>query len=152
MLLEDGAALDTPARRALALAHRRPAARTDASAVLRRLGVRCAMDLSDGLAADLPKLARASGVAVQVDTDRVPVADALRSEFRPEALRLALGGGEDYELLFAGPSDIVAAAAGEIPGSSTIGAIMEGTAGRVAYVAGRGEPLSFAIEGWEHLR
>ncbi len=152
LLLEDGAALDTPARQALALAHRRPKARTDASAVLRRLGVRCAMDLSDGLAADVPKLARASGVAVQVDTDEVPVADALRSEFRPEALRLALGGGEDYELLFAGPSDIVTAAVAEIPGSAVIGGIMEGRAGRVAYVAGRGEPLSFDVESWEHLR
>ena len=100
----------------------------------------------------LPKLARASRVAVQVDTDEVPVADALRSEFRPEALRLALAGGEDYELLFAGPTDIVAAAVGEIPGSAVIGGVMEGSAGKVAYVAGRGEPLSFAVEGWEHLR
>ncbi len=152
LLLEDGAALDTPARQALALAHRRPRARMDAGAVLRRLGVRCAMDLSDGLAADLPKLARASGVAVQVDADQVPVADALRSEFRPEALRLALGGGEDYELLFAGPPDIIESAVAEVPGSAVIGRIMEGTAGRVGYVAGRGEPVSFDVEGWEHLK
>lgn len=152
LLLEEGAALDTPARQALALAHRRPAARTDAGAVLRRQGVRCAMDLSDGLAADLPKLAKASGVAVRVEADQVPVADALRTEFRPDALRLALSGGEDYELLFAGPSDIVAGAVAEIPGSAVIGGIVDGAAGKVAYVAGRGEPISFGVEGWEHLR
>ena len=47
---------------------------------------------------------------------------------------------------------IVTAAVAEIPGSAVIGGIMEGRAGRVAYVAGRGEPLSFDVEGWEHLR
>jgi thiamine-monophosphate kinase len=56
------------------------------------------MDLSDGLAADLPRLCSASGVGVRVDPERVPVA--------PEAdLSLAVGGGEDYELLFAAPAD-----------------------------------------------
>lgn len=152
LLLERGVALDTPARQALALAHRRPAARTDASAVLKRLGVRCAMDLSDGLASDLPKLVKASGVAVEVDVGQVPVAHALRSEFRPEALRLALSGGEDYELLFAGPPDVVDAAIAEIPGSAVIGGIMEGQAGTVSYVAGPGKPISYTVEGWEHLR
>ena len=152
LLLENGAALDTPERQALALAHRRPAARTDAGVVLRRLGVRCAMDLSDGLAADLPKLAKASGVALQIEIEQVPVADALRSEFRPEALRMALGGGEDYELLFAGPGDLVRSAVAEIPGSAVIGKVMEGLVGRIELVAGRGETLSFGIEGWEHLR
>ena len=152
LLLENGAALDTPERQALALAHRRPAARTDAGVVLRRLGVRCAMDLSDGLAADLPKLAKASGVALQIEIEQVPVADALRSEFRPEALRMALGGGEDYELLFAGPGDLVRSAVAEIPGSAVIGKVTEGLVGRIELVAGRGETLSFGIEGWEHLR
>ena len=152
LLLENGAALDTPERQALALAHRRPAARTDAGVVLRRLGVRCAMDLSDGLAADLPKLAKASGVALQIEIEQVPVADALRSEFRPEALRMALGGGEDYELLFAGPGDLVRSAVAEIPGSTVIGKVTEGLVGRIELVAGRGETLSFGIEGWEHLR
>ena len=152
LLLENGAELDTPAREALVLAHRRPAARTDAGAVLRRIGVRCAMDLSDGLAADLPKLANASGVGVRIEVDQVPVADALRSEVRPDALRLALGGGEDYELLFAGPPDLVKAAVAEIPGSGIIGEVTEGSTGRISLVTGRGEPLSFGIEGWEHLR
>ncbi|MYA49424.1 MAG: thiamine-phosphate kinase [Chloroflexi bacterium] len=152
LLLESGAELDTPARQALALAHRRPAARTDAGVVLRRVGVRCAMDLSDGLAADLPKLTKASGVAARVEIEHVPVADALRSEFRPDALRMALGGGEDYELLFTGPSDLVQAAVSEVPGSAVIGEITEGPVGRISFVAGRGEPVSIEVEGWEHLR
>ena len=110
------------------------------------------MDLSDGLAADLPKLAKASGVSARVEVDHVPAADALRSEFRPDAMRLALGGGEDYELLFTGPSDLVQATVSEVPGSAVIGEITDGRAGEVSFVAGRGERVSIDIEGWEHLR
>ena len=52
------------------------------------------MDLSDGLGADLPRLARASGVGFEVDEDAVP-------RQRGCSARHAIGDGEDYELLFA---------------------------------------------------
>ena len=52
------------------------------------------MDLSDGLDADLPRLARASGVGFEVDEDAVP-------RQRGCSVRHAIGDGEDYELLFA---------------------------------------------------
>ena len=51
------------------------------------------MDLSDGLAADLPRLAQASGVSFQLDPERIPRA-------RGASLSAALNDGEDYELLF----------------------------------------------------
>jgi thiamine-monophosphate kinase len=52
------------------------------------------MDLSDGLGADLPRLARASGVGFEVDEDAFP-------RHRGCSVRHAIGDGEDYELLFA---------------------------------------------------
>jgi thiamine-monophosphate kinase len=52
------------------------------------------MDISDGLAADLPRLAAASGVRCVVDLDRVPRPDGVTAEE-------AASGGEDYELLAA---------------------------------------------------
>jgi thiamine-monophosphate kinase len=52
------------------------------------------MDLSDGLGADLPRLARASRVGFEVDEDAVP-------RQRGCSVRHAIGDGEDYELLFA---------------------------------------------------
>jgi thiamine-monophosphate kinase len=56
------------------------------------------MDLSDGLGADLPRLARASGVFFQLDFAAIPRA-------RGATLREAINDGEDYELLFtASPS------------------------------------------------
>lgn len=58
-----------------------------------------AMDVSDGLASDVPRLARASGVALRVDPARLPLAPAVAAH--PDGARLALGGGDDLELLFA---------------------------------------------------
>jgi thiamine-monophosphate kinase len=60
-----------------------------------------AMDLSDGLAGDLPKLAQASGLGAVVNVDKLPLSPALRALAPPAQARdWALGGGEDYELLF----------------------------------------------------
>ena len=84
----------------LALAHRRPRARLDEGTAARVAGATAMIDVSDGLAADLRHLADASAVGVVLD--RVPVAIGVgRISDDPESL--ALGGGEDYELLFAAP-------------------------------------------------
>jgi thiamine-monophosphate kinase len=63
-----------------------------------------AMDLSDGLVGDLPKLAQASGLAAHVSVERLPLSSAMRSTVSPDqALEWALAGGEDFELLLAVP-------------------------------------------------
>lgn len=59
-----------------------------------RFHINAMMDLSDGLGADLPRLARASGTGFVVEPARLP-----RSKGCTEAQ--ALSDGEDYELLFA---------------------------------------------------
>lgn len=65
-----------------------------------------AMDLSDGLAADLPKLAAASGVGAEVEVERLPLSAALQSVVEPPQARdWALGAGDDYELLLTVPPD-----------------------------------------------
>ena len=55
------------------------------------------MDLSDGLSSDLPRLCAASGVGATIDSSSLPVSSLTG---RSRALRLALHGGDDYELLF----------------------------------------------------
>jgi thiamine-monophosphate kinase len=57
------------------------------------------MDLSDGLGADLPRLAEASGVSFQIDPAAIP-----RS--RGATVRAAINDGEDYELLFTSKSSV----------------------------------------------
>jgi thiamine-monophosphate kinase len=60
------------------------------------------IDLSDGLAGDAAHLSAASGVAVLLAPELIPVHPAVRRHAAgpADALRLALGGGEDYELCF----------------------------------------------------
>ena len=63
-----------------------------------------AMDLSDGLVGDLPKLAQASGLAAHVCVERLPLSAAMRAAASSNQARdWALAGGDDYELLFAVP-------------------------------------------------
>ncbi len=76
----------------LAEAYRRPVARLREGRLARLEGAHAMMDVSDGLALDLYRLAAASGVGLELDS--VPVAAGATEEE-------ALGGGEDYELLIA---------------------------------------------------
>jgi thiamine-monophosphate kinase len=67
--------------------------------------VHAMMDLSDGLGADLPRLARASDVGFEVDEEALP-------RHRGCSIEAAISDGEDYELLFA----IAPAEAKDLPG------------------------------------
>jgi thiamine-monophosphate kinase len=60
-----------------------------------------AMDVSDGLAGDLAKLCRASGVAAEIDVDRVPLSDAARAAVTADhaLIETVLTGGDDYEIV-----------------------------------------------------
>ena len=92
-------------RAALVSAHARPTALLDHGRAARRGGATAMVDVSDGLAADLGHIAQASGVGVRLDS--VPV--------HPGAtLAEALGGGEDYALVFCAPgsADLATAFAG----------------------------------------
>jgi thiamine-monophosphate kinase len=81
---------------ALATAHRRPRARVAEGGAARAAGATAMIDVSDGLARDIHRIAVASGIGI--DLDRLPVADGATQEE-------ALGGGEDYELVIAVPPD-----------------------------------------------
>jgi thiamine-monophosphate kinase len=85
-----GGAAAGPVEAALASAYRRPVALLAEGEVARRAGASAMIDVSDGLALDLHRLADASGVGFMLDS--VPVAEGA-------TLEEALGGGEDYELV-----------------------------------------------------
>jgi thiamine-monophosphate kinase len=79
--------------------HRRPRARPAEGAAARAAGATAMVDVSDGLSADIDHVADASGVGIALDF--VPVAPLA-------TLAEALGGGEDYELVFtAADADLV---------------------------------------------
>jgi thiamine-monophosphate kinase len=90
---------------ALDLIHRfeYPAPRVEFGVAARGLAS-AAIDISDGLVGDLPRLALASGLGAHVAVERLPLSDAMRAAATPERARdWALAAGDDYELLLAVP-------------------------------------------------
>ena len=137
-------------------AHRKPAPAVEAGQLLASAGVETAMDVSDGLVDDLGKLCTASGVSVKVEASRVPTHPLLQQQFPDGHLQLALGGGEDYVLLFTGQPEIVKELVSRLGGgSSIIGSIVSadeaGGVGRVAVVDEAGVELPVADGGWDHF-
>lgn len=83
--------------------HLRPSPRILQGQALRQLAS-AAIDISDGLSADLAHVLSASGVGATIDLEKLPLSDALmQSVDRQQALQWALQGGEDYELCFTVP-------------------------------------------------
>lgn len=78
----------------------RPVPRVKLGLALRSIAT-AAVDVSDGLMADLGHIAARSGVGAQVCADALPVSSALRERLGRDAARdCALYGGDDYELCF----------------------------------------------------
>ncbi|MDT8368954.1 MAG: thiamine-phosphate kinase [Longimicrobiales bacterium] len=130
-----------------------PIPRTDLVPALRAsLHATAAIDLSDGLAADARHLARASRVALHFDAASIPVAEVVRAHASPDdALRLALEGGEDFELLLAAPDGdgIVEAFEGATTVRLTrVGVVAEGEGAQISGVDGSSSPLRGGYRHW----
>jgi thiamine-monophosphate kinase len=130
-----------------------PRSRTLAGVALRRAGASAMTDISDGLLLDLGRLCEASGVGAEVWLDRVPVGGGrARSE---SSEKLALTGGEDFELLAAIPDHLVGQlSAGwnqELPPLSRLGVLTEERGIRLLKDPG-GEPVDLPdSNGFQHF-
>lgn len=153
---------EDPRRRAatadrLIKAHLRPEPRIALGATLLENGATSAMDLSDGLLGDLPKILAASGVSARLNEAAIPVAAAVRALFPDEWIDLALRGGEDYELLFTAPRDswdAIEAAARQAGGTVTaIGEIVASESDpRGIELTGRdGARRTIALRAFDHF-
>jgi thiamine-monophosphate kinase len=112
------------------------------------------IDLSDGLAGDAAHLAAASGVAVMLSPELIPVHPSARERSRTRTLRRALGGGEDYELCFAAA---VGAAEPHVPAFERTFGVRLSCVGRLGrgdgvwFVDAEGRRTPTGIDGWQHF-
>ena len=107
LLVLEGA-VQVPDASDLVARHRRPEPQLAAGAAFARAGASAMIDLSDGLAADARHVAERSGCKLVIELDHVPFApgvEAVAAATGRDALELAAGGGDDYELLFTAPAD-----------------------------------------------
>ena len=126
--------------------HRRPHPRLVDGALLAPYA-HAMMDVSDGLATDLPRLARRSGVALTIDLDALPMHDdvhAIARTLRRTPGVFAATGGEDYELVVALPAEAIAACGVPL---TVIGRVEAGPVG-VRFI---GTGADEALRGWDHL-
>lgn len=133
----------------------RPSPRIAEALWLREHDVLNAMlDVSDGIAGDAGHLAAASGVAIAIDVDRVPVHPAADLDLAHDlAHDLALGGGDDYELLFAAPPGLVQSLVSEFSARFDVALTCIGNveAGQGARFRRNGEPYELARGGYDHF-
>lgn len=109
-LADEGAALEAADRAYLQARLARPEPRVQAGLALRALAS-AAIDVSDGLAADLGHILAASGVGARIAVESLPLSPVLaRAVAHARALELALAAGDDYELCFSVPETRVAEA------------------------------------------
>lgn len=142
------------AARGLVQRQRRPEPRVGWGALLSEKGLANALiDLSDGLSSDLAHVCRESGVGARVDASLLPVDPLLaRAGWgADEALKLALDGGEDFELLFTADPRRAARLPAEVGGVpvTRVGEVT-GERGKVRLVRG-GRAGLLRPGGFEHF-
>ena len=128
-----------------------------------RLGLRqalrahasAAMDISDGLAKDLGRMAHASGCGAEVALARLPLEPIVRAAVgaEPERWSDVVAGGDDYEILAAVPpanaqAFFEAAGHGDVA-VTEIGAFHAGSGASI--IGLNGQPLHLARTGWDHF-
>ncbi len=148
------AALPPEDRAALAGRFRLPEPRLALGTALVGLAT-CAIDVSDGLVADLGHISERSGVAARIAADAVPLSDPARRALAGGEVEIAdlLTGGDDYELLFCAPlsarGDIDALGCRLGLALTRIGVIEPGQG--VTVVDADGQPLALARAGYRHF-
>lgn len=148
-----------PELRRLLRPHLYPTIRLDLGAWLAKHRIASAMmDISDGLSTDLAHLCAASGFGAQIRSESIPrvsLPGALAKHLKRlklDPLKMALHGGEDYELLFAVPARNIQKMT-KAPGFSQLTAIGEITRDkRISLVSPDGSKTPLKPQGWDPFR
>jgi len=137
-------------------AHRRPQPRIVAGRAARETGlVHAAMDVSDGLAGDVPKLCAAAGLGAKINAVALPLSEAVQAaakELDQAVLDLALDGGEDFGLLLAvAPGNVEAVRAAVAATGTVLTPIGEVVRAGFHLLDADGVELPTRPRGWDHF-
>ncbi len=149
-----GATISDPqAEDVLRQAHLRPVPRVKEGQLLVEQGIRTAIDISDGLVADLDHICESSQVNAKINIQQIPVHPVVATHF-PNSQELALSGGEDYELIFVADKTAVARAKRALGCQVTvIGHITEEELPtRVVLLDLGGNIIPYQRKGWDHFK
>ena len=131
----------------------KPAPLVTEAAICARLGASAAIDISDGLLADLRHLLIASNTGAIINTRELPLIPLLEAGFsHRQALEMALSGGEDYQLLFtAGAKEMEGILRAISSTISVIGTITKTEAGTVEFAENSELIKKLNLTGWRHF-
>jgi thiamine-monophosphate kinase len=138
--------------RTLSAAHLRPRPRVAEAQTLVRCGVSTGIDISDGLLSDLQRICEASRVAATIRLDRLPIHESAEKAYGADSARLALSGGEDYELLFTARSDLIQDVRDDLGIPVTVvGEIVSSDKAAVEVIDAGGHVIDVSTAGWDHF-
>ncbi|HEX5479760.1 MAG TPA: thiamine-phosphate kinase [Dehalococcoidia bacterium] len=146
-VLRDGGATGDDAAR-LVEHHARPFPEVERGNRAAKVGVRCAIDVSDGLVQDIGHICEASGCGAIVRFDNIPVDPALLTVFPEDARMLAATGGEDYKLVLVAPHAVL----DKLGPLTMIGEMVEDPEHRVHVMDADGNEVRIERRGWDQLR
>jgi thiamine-monophosphate kinase len=133
-------ALNDSERDALIARYRVPEPPVAFASALRAIAT-AAIDISDGLIADLGHLANASSVALDIQGDAIPLAPGLKAWWRENAILRAATGGDDYQIAFTGPAGLEGA-------FTPIGTVR---AGEGVHLMAEGREIDVPRHGYRHF-
>jgi thiamine-monophosphate kinase len=152
MMAKHGLKIDEVAQALFRKAWNLPEPRIESGRKLTECGVSTAIDISDGLIADLKQICRSSRVSARIELDSIPVHPMLKQYFSDDYISMALAGGEDYELLFTAGDNIIEKVKTMLPDNIfIIGNIEAGNAGTVDIYDNRGDKIYIEDSGWDHF-
>ena len=152
-MLKQHLKFDNQTTQLLREAHLTPMPRVDEGQILLHRGVKAAIDVSDGVIADLTHICQASRVSARINQEALLIHPALKKNFKSDYLQLALSGGEDYELLFTASNMIMTRLRKTMPCPITvIGEITQGKPGHVTLIDAEGKAIPWQKAGWEHFK
>ena len=109
-----------------------------------------ALDVSDGLLADCGHIAQASGVTLQIELAKLPIAPQVYAVAGEAATACALSGGDDYVLAFTLPPQHLPALCAQWPNLSVIGQVKAGSG--VQLIDETGQAIAAPRTGYLHFR